>query len=120
MNASSHAAARVSEPPTSAQLKELFSQIDTGRVTKMSMQRFLRGEPAVTVAPKSCHEPCKHDLGPDLKCTKCNEQFVRCGQNGSRCSICGHHFADGDDICSGGGHEYGHLYPASNPHGLRG
>lgn len=39
----SHAAGRDSEEPTPAQLKELFAQIESGRVNKGRMQEFLRG-----------------------------------------------------------------------------
>jgi len=39
----SHAVGRAS--PTPAQLKELFTQIDTGRVTKARLQAFLRNQP---------------------------------------------------------------------------
>lgn len=39
----SHAADRGSEQPTPAQLMELFAQINSGRVTKEGLQRFLRG-----------------------------------------------------------------------------
>ncbi|MEX2054996.1 MAG: hypothetical protein WD972_02340 [Candidatus Andersenbacteria bacterium] len=42
MTKSSHVAARASEQPTPAQLKELFAQIESGRITKTSLQRFLR------------------------------------------------------------------------------
>lgn len=31
--------------------------------------------------------------------------------SGCKCSICGRNFAEGDDICSGGGHEIGQRYP---------
>jgi hypothetical protein len=41
----SHAAARASATPTPAQLKELFAQIEVGRVTKARLQAFLRDEP---------------------------------------------------------------------------
>lgn len=40
----SHTAVWASEAPTPAQLKELFSQIDSGRVTKGRLQAFLRGK----------------------------------------------------------------------------
>ena len=40
----SHTADRTSDTPTPAQLKELFAQIDFGRVTKRRMQAFLRGK----------------------------------------------------------------------------
>ena len=40
----SHVAGGTSEYPTLAQIKELFAQIETGRITKERMQSFLRGE----------------------------------------------------------------------------
>jgi hypothetical protein len=40
----SRAAGWVSDSPTPAQLKELFAQIDSGRITKERLQIFLRGE----------------------------------------------------------------------------
>lgn len=43
----SHAAVWASDAPTPAQLKELFGQIEKGKVTKDSLQAFLRGEPVV-------------------------------------------------------------------------
>lgn len=39
----SHAAGWTSDSPTPAQLKELFAQIESGKVTNVSLQRFLRG-----------------------------------------------------------------------------
>ncbi len=45
MTQSSHAVVQASETPTPAQLKELFAQIETGRVTKDTLQKFLRGTP---------------------------------------------------------------------------
>lgn len=47
----SHAAARMSEQPTFAQLKELMGQIDSGRVSKDRIQRFLRGEDRLHALP---------------------------------------------------------------------
>lgn len=41
----SHAAGWTSESPTPAQLKELFAQIDSGKITKAKLQDFLRGQP---------------------------------------------------------------------------
>lgn len=49
---SSHAAIRTSEPPTPAQLKELFTQIETGKVSKASLQQFLRGGSQVVQLPE--------------------------------------------------------------------
>lgn len=40
----SRAAGWASDSPTPAQLKELFAQIESGRITKTSLQQFLRGE----------------------------------------------------------------------------
>lgn len=39
----SHTAGWASDSPTPAQLKELFAQIESGRVTRKSLQGFLRG-----------------------------------------------------------------------------
>jgi hypothetical protein len=39
-----HAAGWTSESPTPAQLKEFFSQVESGKVTKDRLQAFLRGE----------------------------------------------------------------------------
>src|SRR3989344_8251134 len=43
----SHATGRGSGQPTPAQLKELFAQIESGRVNKGQMQTFLRGSTQV-------------------------------------------------------------------------
>ena len=40
----SHVTGWASDAPTPAQIKELFAQIESGRVTKESLQAFLRGE----------------------------------------------------------------------------
>lgn len=42
-DSASHAAVPASEQPTPAQLAEFFRQVDSGRVTKQSLQAFLRG-----------------------------------------------------------------------------
>jgi hypothetical protein len=58
-------------------------------------------------------EPEFHNCHPGKngRCVTCGAQFVMCGQeSGSHCSICHHHFADGDDICSGAGHQIGQWY----------
>lgn len=58
--------------------------------------------------------PGKCDLkitGDSAQCRNCPKQFQRCESFGTHCSICKYHFADGDDICSGFGHEVGHWYP---------
>lgn len=44
MTKSSHATAWASDAPTPAQMKELFAQIESGRVTKNRLQEFLRGQ----------------------------------------------------------------------------
>jgi hypothetical protein len=44
----SHGTGWVSDSPTPAQLKELFAQIERGRVTKERFQAFLRGETEIT------------------------------------------------------------------------
>src|SRR5262245_42250940 len=40
----SHAAGWASDAPTPAQLKEFFAQIESGRITKVRLQSFLRNE----------------------------------------------------------------------------
>ena len=102
----SHATAPVSNVPTPGQMRELFSQIERGQVTRESLQVFLRGQKGVAY---DC-TVLGHRIGRDNRCVGCGGRFAQCGQHGSRCSICHQHFADGDDICGGGGHEYGHWY----------
>ena len=62
----SHAADRGSGQPTLAQLRELLAQIEKGRVTKDSLQRFLRGstQPVTVETAREIMGP-KSFFGPD-------------------------------------------------------
>lgn len=42
--AKSHASAWASDAPTPAQIKEFFAQVESGKVTKSNLQKFLRGD----------------------------------------------------------------------------
>lgn len=46
----SHTAGWASDSPTPAQLKEFFGQIENGKITKQSLQAFLRGDFVASVA----------------------------------------------------------------------
>jgi len=114
----SHVAASASDAPTSAQLAELHRQIGDGRITKKSLQQFLRGD-VVTLLEKEQkrkEENCargRHDLDHNGNCTACGSQFRRCDVfSGCKCTICGGFFGDGDDVCASG-HIIGQPYPAS-------
>ncbi|MBI4149711.1 hypothetical protein HY491_04640 [Candidatus Woesearchaeota archaeon] len=48
--AKSHAAGWASDAPTPAQIKELFAQIESGRITKQRLQRVLRGNSEVRIS----------------------------------------------------------------------
>lgn len=50
MSNSSHTAVHVSEVPTPAQLKEFHAQIESGRITKDSLQQVLRGGSSTTIS----------------------------------------------------------------------
>ena len=61
----SHAAGWASDAPTPAQIKELFAQIDSGRVTKSRLQSFLRNDQQPVVEVKG-HAAFKAFLDKEL------------------------------------------------------
>lgn len=60
----SHAAGWAPDSPTPAQLKEFFGQIDTGKITKDSLQAFLRGDFAQPCLLTEAEQMVAEILGP--------------------------------------------------------